>query len=141
MVLVLVSSIACGGAEVTVPATVSLTGAWALQTYNGGSLPYTGSTNANGSTDRVNDGQISFDGAGRYLLAISIVRTSSTGAPSPQDFAEIGSYTGDATTGVVLRPNDLSGSGQFGDAPVPVAFVGSSLSFKQQGKVLTFVKK
>ena len=137
MVLALLSSIACGGDSSTAPTTV--VGAWSLQSYNGGVLPYTGGSNANGSRDRVTDGTITFDSAGRYVLGITILRTASTGIVSNQDFNEIGSYTGDVT-GLVLRPNDF-GTGVLSDPPVPAAIAGDTLRFEQGGKLLKFVKR
>ena len=140
MVLALLTSIACGADSSTTPAPTTVVGVWTLQSYNGGPIPYTGSLNTNGSRDQVTDGSITFDGAGKYVLGISIVRTASTGGVTSQNFAEIGSYTGDIA-GIVLRPNDFSGTGRFGDPPVPATISGTTLSFSQLGKVLTFVKR
>jgi hypothetical protein len=140
LLALLVSSIACGADSSTTPTPTTVVGVWSLQSYNGGVLPYTGNLNANGSRDQVTDGLISFDAAGKYVLGISIVRTASTGGITSQNFSEIGSYSGDIT-GIVLRPNDFSGTGRFGDPPVPATISGTTLTFSQLGKALTFSKK
>jgi hypothetical protein len=139
-IVALVSLIACGGSSTKSPVTETVVGVWALQTYNGGTLPFTGNLNANGSRDQVTSGSIRFDTGGKYVLGISIVRSSSTGVTSSQDFSEVGSYTGDIK-GVVLRPNDFSGNGQLADPPVPATIASGTLSFAQQGKALTFKKQ
>ena len=139
--LALMALAACGGDASTARTSDSVAGTWTLQTYNGRSLPFTGSPNDNGSVDRVDSGTIGFDGKGTYALGIKIVNTLGS-TVTQQDFNEIGSYTGTATTGVTLRPNDLSGgTGPFNGPTVPVTVSGNTLSFSQQGKVLTFRRK
>jgi hypothetical protein len=148
IVVALVSAIACGAAEAVAPptSTPSVEGTWALKTYNGGTLPYTGSLNANGSTNRVTSGSITLarspDGRRTYLLDIRITNTLGS-TQTPQDFAEVGSYSGDASAGLVLRPNDLSGGtgGGVPSAQVPATVSNNTLSFSQQGKILTFAKQ
>jgi hypothetical protein len=118
----------------------SVVGKWTLKSYNGHGLPFTGSTNANGSVNRVDSGSITFDAKRTYVLDIRIANTLGT-TVTPQDFAEVGSYSGNSTTGVVLKPNDLSGGTSGGNfAQVPVTVSGNTLSFPQDGKVLTFSK-
>ena len=118
----------------------SVVGKWALQSYNGHALPFTGNVNANGSVNRVDSGSITFDNNRTYVIDIRIANTLGT-AVTPQDFAEVGSYSGNATTGLVLKPNDLSGGTSTGKfAQVPVTVSGNTLSFSQEGKILTFAK-
>jgi len=142
MVIALVALVACNSSSDgnSSPTTDLIIGKWSLETYNGGSLPFVGSLNANGSVNRVDSGSITFDTGRTYLLDIRIVNTLGA-TTQPNDFAEIGSYSGTAASGVVLKPNDISGGtsgGQF--AQVPVTISGNKLSFSQQGKILTFVK-
>ena len=124
------------------PGQSAVAGKWALQTYNGGALPYTGSKNANGSVNRVDSGTLTLDqGSNTYLLDIKIVNTLGT-TTTPQDYNEVGSFAANASGGLTLKPNDLSGGTSgltFGTVPVTVT--GSTLSFPQQGKILTFVKQ
>jgi hypothetical protein len=119
----------------------SVVGKWTLQSYNGHPLPFTGSTNANGSVNRVDSGSITFDAQKTYVLDIRIANTLGT-TVTPQDYAEVGSYSGSLSTGIVLKPNDLSG-GTSNDnfAQIPVAVSGNTLSFPQEGKVLVFSKQ
>ena len=43
---------------------------------------------------------------------------------------------------MTLKPNDLSGGTSTGNyATVPVTISGNTLSFSQQGKILTFVRQ
>jgi hypothetical protein len=123
------------------PTTDAIIGKWTLQTYNGGTLPFVGSLNANGSVNRVDSGSITFDTGRTYLLDIRIVNTLGS-TTTPQDFNEVGSFSGTAATGLVLKPNDISGgtsSAQFNQVPATIS--GNTLSFSQQGKLLTFVKR
>ena len=139
--LVLMALAACGGDSSTVRTTDSVAGTWTLQTYNGRPLPFTGSPNENGSVNRVDSGTIGFDGKGTYALGIKIVNTLGS-AVTQQNYDEVGSYTGTATTGVTLKPNDLSGGTSGGNfATVPVTISGNTLSFSQQGKILVFARK
>jgi hypothetical protein len=131
--------VACGGDSSTARPSDSVVGTWTLQAYNGKPLPFTGSVNDNGSVNRVDSGSIAFD-AKAYVLGLKIVNTLGA-TVSRQDFNEIGSYSGTATTGVTLRPNDISGAGNFAGTPVPVTVSGNTLSFSQEGKILTFVRK
>ncbi|MEO8564677.1 MAG: hypothetical protein ABI601_21580 [bacterium] len=119
----------------------SVVGTWALQSYNGGTLPYSGSQNANGSVNRVDEGSITLDNGHTYVLEVKIVNTLGS-TLTPQNFNEVGSYAGSAAAGVVLKPNDLSGgtNGQ-NYQQVPATVSGTTLSFAQSGKILTFVKK
>ena len=86
-------------------------------------------------------GSIGFDGKASYVLGIRIVNT--LGATATQrDYDEIGSYSGTPSTGVTLKPNDVSGGkSPFAGSPVPVTVTGNTLSFSQQGKVLTFTRR
>jgi hypothetical protein len=61
---------------------------------------------------------------------------------TPQNYAEVGSYAGNSATGVILKPNDLSGgtNGQ-NYQQIAVTVTGTTLSFPQEGKILTFVKR
>ena len=139
--LALMALAACGGDSSTARPSDSLAGTWTLQTYNGKPLPFTGSVNDNGSVDRVDSGSIGFDGKATYVLGIKIVNTQGS-TVSQQDYNEIGSYSGTASTGVTLKPNDLSGGTSTAPfATVPVTVSGSTLSFSQEGKVLTFVRR
>ncbi|HEX7979891.1 MAG TPA: hypothetical protein VF461_14885 [Gemmatimonadaceae bacterium] len=139
--LALVALAACGGDSSTARPSDSVTGSWALQTYNGKALPYTGTVNDNGSFDRVDSGSIAFDGKATYVLGIKITNTLGSAA-TPQNYDEIGSYSGTAATGVTLKPNDISaGSSPFSGPTVAVTVSGNNLSFSQQGKILTFVRK
>jgi hypothetical protein len=141
MVVALVSSVACGGATATAPATDTFpAGVWALQTYNGSSLPYTGTPIGN-AVDKVTDGTIQFV-APSYVIDITIIRTIGDTVFN-QKYYEIGSYTSSAT-GVVLRPNDVpggTGNTTFLPDAVPVSRSGNTISFLQKGKILTFVKR
>jgi len=131
---------ACGGDSSTARTNGSVVGTWTLQTYNGKSLPFTGSPNDNGSVDRVDSGSISFDASHNYALGIKIVNILGS-TVSLQDFNEIGSYSGTTTTGVTLKPNDLSGGTSTAPGPtVSVTVSGKTLSFSQDGKPLTFVR-
>ena len=138
--LALVALAACGGDSSTARTSESVAGTWTLQTYNGKPLPVTGTVNGNGSFDRVDSGSIAFD-AKSYVLGIKIVNTLGS-TSNQQDFNEVGSYSGTAATGVTLKPNDISGgTGPFNGPTVPVTVSGNTLSFSQQGKILTFVRK
>jgi hypothetical protein len=124
------------------PGTTGAIGKWALQTYNGGALPYTGTKNANGSVNRVDSGTLTLDEKSKtYLLDIKIVNTLGT-TVTPQDYAEVGSFATNSSGGYTFKPNDLSGgtNGQV-FATVPVTVSGNSLSFPQQGKILTFTRQ
>jgi hypothetical protein len=139
--LALVALAACGGGSSSVQASTSVAGSWNLETYNGKSLPATGTANDNGSVDRVDGGSIAFDTIGNYVLEIKIVSTLGS-TVSQQNWNEIGSYSGTATTGVTLKPNDLSGGkGTFKGPTVAVTVSGNTLSFLQEGKPLVFVRK
>ena len=139
--LALVALAACGGDSSTARPSDSVAGIWKLETYNGKSLPYLGNKNDDGSFDRVDGGSIGFDGKTTYVLSIKIVNTLGSTA-TQRDYDEVGSYTGAVSTGVTLKPNDLSGgTGPFAGASVPVTISGNTLSFSQQGKVLTFVRR
>jgi hypothetical protein len=131
---------ACGGGGSTTTSG-SIVGTWTLQTYVGQPLPFTGSPNEDGSVNRVDSGSIAFDANKNYALGIKIVNTRGS-TVTRQDFDEVGSYSGTASSGVILKPNDLSGgtSTQI-FATVPVTVSGNTLSFSQQGKILTFVKR
>ena len=126
------------------PGQTGVTGKWTLQTYNGGTLPYTGSLNSNGSVNRVDGGTITLedrDGRRTYLLDIKIVNTLGS-TVTPQDFAEIGSFAPNAAGGLVFKPNDISGGTDTRPyATVLVTVSGNTLSFPQQGKILSFVKQ
>ena len=136
--LALVALAACGGGSSSVQASTSVAGSWNLETYNGKSLPATGTANDNGSVDRVDGGSIAFDTLGNYVLAIKIVNTLGA-TVSQQDYNEIGSYSGTAATGVTLKPFDLSsGKGPYKGSTVPVTISGKTLSFSQEGKPLLF---
>ena len=136
--LALVALAACGRDSSSVQPSQSVVGSWNLQTYNGKSLPYTGTVNTNGSVDRVDGGTIAFDTSGNYVLGIKIVNTLGA-TVAQQNYNEIGSYAGTAATGVTLKPNDLSGGkGTFNGPTVAVAVSGNTLSFSQQGKPLVF---
>ena len=141
--LALLAIVACSSGDPVknIPPEPTVVGTWALQTYNGGALPYTGSQNANGSINRVESGSITLDNSRRYVLEIVIVNTLGT-TTTPQNFNEVGSYAGSVTSGVIMKPNDLSG-GTDGRTyqQVPVTISGTTLSFAQQGKILTFTKK
>ena len=138
--LALVALSACGGDSSTARTSESVVGSWALQTYNGRPLPFTGSANADGSINRVDSGTIAFDASRNYVLGIKIVNTLGA-TVTRQDYDEVGSYSGTATTGVTLKPNDLSGGTSTATfATVPVTVSGNTLSFSQQGKVLTFAR-
>jgi hypothetical protein len=139
--LALVALVACGGDSVTMPTPTSVVGSWTLKTYNGSPLPYTGSVNGNGSRDRVNSGTIAFDNAHTYVLDIRIVNTLGS-TVTDQNFTEVGSYSGTIATGIILKPNDLSGgTNGLTFAEVPVTISGATLSFSQIGKILTFEKQ
>jgi len=136
--LALIALAACGGDASTARPNESVAGSWSLQTYNGKSLPFTGTVNDNGSVDRVDGGSIAFDTLGNYVLAIKIVNTLGA-TVNQQDFNEIGSYSGTPATGVTLKPNDLSGGkGPYKGSTVPVTISGKTLSFSQEGKPLVF---
>ena len=139
--LALIALAACGGDSSTARSNGSVVGTWTLQTYNSNPLPFTGSVNDNGSVDRVDSGSISFDANRNYALGIKIVNILGS-TVSLQDFNEIGSYSGTATTGVTLKPNDLSGGTSTAPFPtIPVTVSGNTLSFSQDGKLLTFVRR
>jgi hypothetical protein len=139
--LALAALAACGGDSSTSRTSDSVVGTWALQTYVGRPLPFTGSPNENGSVNRVDSGTIAFDANRNYVLGIKIVNTLGSTA-TQQDFNEVGSYSGNTTTGVTLKPNDLSGGTSTGNFPtVAVTVSGNTLSFSQQGKVLTFMRR
>ena len=139
--LALAALAACGGDSSTARTSESVVGNWTLQTYNGRPLPFTGSVNGDGSVDRVDSGSIAFDANRNYVLSIKIVNTLGSTA-TQQDFNEVGSYSGNTTMGVTLKPNDLSGGTSAGNFPtVAVTVSGNTLSFPQQGKVLTFMRR
>ena len=139
--LALIALAACGGDSSTARTNGSVIGTWTLKTYNSNPLPFTGSVNDNGSVDRVDSGSISFDANRNYALGIKIVNILGS-TVSLQDFNEIGSYSGTATTGVTLKPNDLSGGTSTAPGPtVPVTVSGNTLSFSQDGKILTFERR
>jgi hypothetical protein len=139
--LALTALVACGGDSSTARPSDSVAGTWNLQTYNGKSLPFTGTVNDNGSVDRVDSGSIGFDGRATYVLGIKITNTLGSTA-TPQNYDEVGSYSGTASTGVTLKPNDLSaGTSKAPFATVPVTVSGNTLSFSQEGKILTFVRR
>jgi len=139
--LALIALIACGGDSSTARPSDSVAGTWTLQTYNGKPLPFTGNPNENGSVNRVDSGSIGFDGKATYVLGIKITNTLGSTTTS-QDYDEVGSYTGNASTGVTLKPNDLSGGTSKGNfATIPVTVSGNTLSFSQEGKPLTFVRR
>src|SRR3954468_862633 len=108
MVVALVALMACNSSNGgnSDPTTDLIIGKWTLDTYNGGTLPFVGSLNGNGSVNRVDSGSITFDTGRTYLLDIKIVNTLGT-TSTPQDFAEVGSFSGTAASGVILKPNDL----------------------------------
>jgi len=139
--LALVALAACGGDPSPATPGNSVTGTWTLKTYNGKPLPFTGSVNDNGSYDRVDSGTIGFDGKATYVLGIKITNTLGS-TVTPQNYNEIGSYTGTAATGLTLKPNDLSGGkdtkGSY--STVPVTVTNNTLSFSQEGKALTFTR-
>jgi len=139
--LALAALVACGGDTSTARPSDSVAGTWNLQTYNGRPLPFTGSPNENGSVNRVDSGTIAFDGKATYVLSIKIVNTLGSTA-TQQNFDEVGSYSGSASTGLTLKPNDLSGgtsTAKFSTVPVTVS--GNTLSFSQEGKILAFARK
>ena len=139
--LALAALVACGGDTSTARPSDSVAGTWNLQTYNGRPLPFTGSPNENGSVNRVDSGTIAFDGKATYVLSIKIVNTLGSTA-TQQNFDEVGSYSGSASTGLTLKPNDLSGgtsTAKFSTGPVTVS--GNTLSFSQEGKILAFARK
>jgi hypothetical protein len=139
--LALIALVACGGDSSTARPSDSVAGTWTLQTYNGKPLPFTGNPNENGSVNRVDSGSIGFDGKATYVLGIKITNTLGSTTTS-QDYDEVGSYTGNASTGVTLKPNDLSGGTSKGNfATIPVTVSGNTLSFSQEGKPLTFVRR
>jgi hypothetical protein len=139
--LALVALIACGSDSSTARPSDSVAGTWNLQTYNGKQLPFTGSPNENGSVNRVDSGSIGFDGKATYVLGIKITNTLGSTATA-QNYNEVGSYAGTASTGVTLKPNDLSGGTSNAPfATVPVTVSGNTLSFSQEGKALTFVRR
>ena len=139
--LALIALAACGGDSSTARPSDSVAGTWTLQTYNGKPLPFTGNKNEDGSVDRVDGGSIGFDGRASYVLGIKIVNTRGS-TVTQQDYDEVGSYSGTGSTGVTLKPNDLSGgTGPFAGSSVPVTITGNTLSFTQQGKVLTFTRR
>jgi hypothetical protein len=143
MVVALFALVACGGSNDgnSAPTGDAILGKWTLQTYNGGTLPFVGSLNVNGSVNRVDSGSITFDSGRTYLLDIKIINTLGT-TTTPQDFNEVGSYSGTAATGLILKPNDISGGTSTQPFQQVAATVsGSTLSFSQQGKILTFVKR
>ena len=139
--LALGALVACGGDSSTARPSDSVAGTWTLETYNGKPLPFTGNPNENGSVNRVDSGSIGFDGKATYVLAIKITNTLGS-TSTPQNYDEVGSYTGSASTGVTLKPNDLSGGTAKGNfATIPVTVSGNTLSFSQEGKPLTFVRR
>ena len=139
--LALIVLAGCGGDSSTARTAGSVVGTWTLQTYNSRPLPFTGSPNGNGSVDRVDSGTIAFDASNTYVIGIKIVNTLGS-TVAQQDFNEVGSYSGTVATGVTLKPNDLSGGTSTANFPtVPVTFSGNTLSFSQQGKILTFAKR
>jgi len=143
MVFALFALVACNSSSGSNsdPTNDLIVGKWTLESYNGGTLPFVGSLNVNGSVNRVDSGSITFDTGRTYLLDIKIVNTLGS-ATTPQDFNEVGSYSGTAASGVVLKQHDISGGtsgAQF--AQVPVTVSGNKLSFSQEGKLLTFVKR
>jgi hypothetical protein len=148
MIVALVTVASCGGAGSNQPSSAQVVGTWTLQTYNGSTLPYTGSANPDSSVNRVNSGSMTFasdaaSGRKTYLLDIRIVNTKGT-TVHDQNYSEVGSYAGDATTGLKLDPNDLSGgtaTGGQANQLVPATISGNTLSFSQNGKPLTFVKR
>ena len=74
-------------------------------------------------------------------LGIKIVNTLGS-TVTQQNFNEVGSYAGSATTGVTLKPNDLSGGTSPANFPtVPVTVSGNTLSFSQEGKILAFARR
>ena len=134
-------SVACSNSSDVSKDSGSVVGKWALKTYNGRALPFTGSANADGSINRVDSGSITFDSKNTYLLDIRIVNTLGT-TINPQNFSEVGSYAGNSTTGVVMKQNDLSGGASGGNfVQVPATVSGKTLSFSQLGKPLTFEKQ
>jgi hypothetical protein len=138
--LAVVALAACGGDSSTARPSDSVVGRWTLQTYNGKKLPFTGSPNDNGSVNRVDSGSIAFDATRNYLVSIKIANTLGS-TVTQQDFNEVGSYSGTASTGVTLKPNDLSGGTSTANfATVPVTVSGNTLSFSQEGKILTFTR-
>jgi len=142
MAIALAALVACSSSDVNKDAgSGPVVGKWTLQTYNGRPLPFTGSTNANGSVNRVDSGSITFDAAKTYLLDIRIVNTLGTKSID-DNFAEVGSWSGNPSTGIALKPNDISGGSSGQPLPqVPVNVSGNTLSFLQDGKVLTFGKQ
>jgi len=139
--LAFIALVACGGDSSTARPSDSVAGTWTLQTYNGKPLPFTGNPNENGSVNRVDSGSIGFDGKATYVLGIKITNTLGSTSTS-QDYDEVGSYTGNASTGVTLKPNDLSaGTAKFNGPTVPVTISGNTLSFSQEGKILTFTRR
>jgi hypothetical protein len=115
---------------------------WTLTTYNGGTLPYSGTLNANGSVNRVDSGTLTLDDRTRtYLLDIRIVNTLGA-TTTPQDYSEVGSFAANASGGYTFKPNDISGGTDTrAYATVPVSVSGNTLSFPQQGKTLTFARQ
>jgi len=125
------------------PGDTGVTGKWTLQTYNGGNLPYTGSLNANGSINRVDGGTVILeerDGKRNYLLDIKIVNTLGA-TVTDNNYSEVGSYAS-SSGGLTFKPNDISGGTDNRPyATVPVTISGTTLSFPQQGKILTFSRQ
>ncbi|MEO6527017.1 MAG: hypothetical protein ABIP93_10360 [Gemmatimonadaceae bacterium] len=142
LIVALVSVVACGGGA-TQPASPSVVGVWSLQTYNGNPLPYTGTpeqTPGGIAINQATGGELEF-GGGSYTVSISIIRTVNGTQVFNQNYSEIGTYTA-TSTGVVMRPFDIPGSSPSQAAPAVSATVsGSTISFLQQGKPLTFVKR
>ena len=97
--------------------------------------------NDDGSVNRVDSGSIAFDASRNYVLGIKIVNTLGS-TITQQNFNEVGSYAGSATTGVTLKPNDLSGGTSTANFPtVSVTVSGNTLSFSQEGKILAFARR
>ena len=129
---------ACGGhGGTTTSKTDPVVGVWTLETYNGKPLPFTGTPDGD-AINQVTGGEMEFN-ASSYTLGISIIRTVGGTQSFNQNYSEFGTYTR-TSEGLTLKPFDAPGLPS--KAPtVPATISGTTLSFVQDGRPLTFVKR
>jgi hypothetical protein len=138
IVLALVAVTACGGhGGTTASKTDPVIGVWTLQTYNGKPLPFTGTPDGD-AINQVTGGEMEFN-ASSYTLGISIIRTVGGTQAFNQNYSEFGTYTR-TSEGLALKPFDAP-SLPSKLPTVPATISGTTLSFVQDGRPLTFMKR
>jgi len=138
LIAVSLSAIGCGAEAHVAPDDSPVVGVWALQSYSGHPLPYTGTPDGN-AVNTATAGELSLSSAGGYSLHIAITRVVDGTQTSQADWNEVGTYAR-TPLGLSMRPFDVPGT-VFTGSVVPATITGNTISFDQQGKTLTFAKR